>query len=428
MIDHRTRFKYSGLALLLCLVARPEQAFAQVTLGASSQIVKFTGIGGNILGQGQSVVTWGACVYDGTNTVCTVSGPFTGLAAGGTYNFVLTYSGNGPSPLTAISNSPGDNTIFFSLSAGNFATSLTETNGPTINFYYPSFTFNFLTSATCSPASISCAVGQIGLTPSSTIAGQIIGAMTTIPVIRTSQGVISAGAFGAFPAIAPATWIEIYGTNLANTLAQTWATADFKGSLAPTALGGTTVTIGGQPAFIDYVSPDQVNAQVPSGVPSGMQPVVLTTVGGASKAYNIQVNPTQPGLLAPPSFILNKSQYVVALLSGTLTYILPVAVPGVATARAKVGDSLTLYGIGFGPVTPNIPAGQIVSQTSALPSFQVSFAGVPATVTYAGLTPGYLGLYQFNVVVPNVVASDTVPLTFSLNGAGGSQTMFIAVQ
>lgn len=46
MIDRRTRSKYSGLALLLCLVARPEQAFAQVTLGTSSQIVKFTGIGG----------------------------------------------------------------------------------------------------------------------------------------------------------------------------------------------------------------------------------------------------------------------------------------------------------------------------------------------------------------------------------------------
>lgn len=167
---------------------------------------------------------------------------------------------------------------------------------------------------------------------------------------------------------------------------------------------------------------------MPSGVAAGIQPVVVTTAGGASIAYNVQVNPTQPGLLAPPSFILNGNQYVVALFSGTFTYVLPATVPGITTARAKPGDNITLYGVGFGPVTPNIPAGQIVSQTNALPSFQVYFAGTPATVNYAGLAPGYLGLYQFNVVVPNIAASDTVPLTFLLNGASGSQNLLIAVK
>jgi uncharacterized protein (TIGR03437 family) len=257
--------------------------------------------------------------------------------------------------------------------------------------------------------------------------GPINGTWATAPVILPS-GIITAGSFGAFPSIAPATWIEIYGQNLANTLNHTWASSDFTGDLAPTALGGTTVTIGGESAFIDYVSPGQVNVQVPSGVAAGIQPVVVTTAGGASIAYNVQVNPTQPGLLAPPSFILNGNQYVVALFSGTFTYVLPATVPGITTARAKPGDNITLYGVGFGPVTPNIPAGQIVSQTNALPSFQVYFAGTPATVNYAGLAPGYLGLYQFNVVVPNIAASDTVPLTFLLNGASGSQNLLIAVK
>jgi uncharacterized protein (TIGR03437 family) len=80
-------------------------------------------------------------------------------------------------------------------------------------------------------------------------------------------------------------------------------------------------------------------------------------------------------------------------------------------------------------VTPDTPAGQIVQQTNALQStLQVYFAGIPANVTYAGLTPGYVGLYQFNVVVPNVAASDTVPLTFTLGGTAGSQSLVIAVQ
>ena len=72
-------------------------------------------------------------------------------------------------------------------------------------------------------------------------------------------------------------------------------------------------------------------------------------------------------------------------------------------------------------MTPNIAAGQIVQQTNALQSdLQVSFAGVPANVTYAGFAPGYVGLYQFNVVVPNVTASDAVPLTFTLGGTTGT--------
>jgi uncharacterized protein (TIGR03437 family) len=249
------------------------------------------------------------------------------------------------------------------------------------------------------------------------------------------SGVITAGNYGAFPAIAPATWIEIYGYNLATTRSQTWAGTDFNGNQAPTALGGTpvivgtTVTVAGKPAFVDFVSPGQVNVQVPSGVAAGPQPLVVTTAGGSSLAYTVTVKTTEPGLLGPPAFIIKGSQYVVALFANTLTYVLPVNLAGVVTSRARAGDTITLYGIGFGTVTPDIPAGQIVQQTNALQSaLQVSFAGISATVTYAGFAPGYVGLYQFNVVVPTVAASDTVPLTFMLAGTAGPQNLVIAVQ
>jgi len=78
-------------------------------------------------------------------------------------------------------------------------------------------------------------------------------------------------------------------------------------------------------------------------------------------------------------------------------------------------------------VTPNIPAGQVVEQSNTLPSFQVSFAGTPAQVNYDGLAPTYVGLYQFNVVVPTTAASDTVPLTFSVGTTAGSQTLVISI-
>lgn len=258
--------------------------------------------------------------------------------------------------------------------------------------------------------------------------GPITGAFDPTPTI-TPSGVITAGNYGAFPVIAPATWIEIYGFNLATTRTQTWAGTDFNGNQAPTALGGTTVTVGGKPAFVYFVTPAQLNVQVPSGVAAGPQPVVVTTGGGVSAAYTATVRALEPGLLAPVAFLLGGRQHVVALFSGTLTYVLPVAVPGVTTARARPGDNITLYGVGFGLVTPDIPAGQIVQQQSALQSaFQVSFAGTPATVTYAGFAPGYVGLYQINVTVPNVAASDSVPLTFTLGGTSGPQSLFIAVQ
>jgi uncharacterized protein (TIGR03437 family) len=259
--------------------------------------------------------------------------------------------------------------------------------------------------------------------------GPVYGVFDQTPVIRTSQGVISASAYGGFSALAPGTWMEIYGTNLANVASQTWATVDFNGNAAPTALGGTTVTIGGQSAFIDYVSPGQVNAQVPSNISTGPQQVVVMTPGGTSVAYTINVNTTEPGLLAPAVFNLGGEQYVAALYTNGTTYVLPPgAVSGITAARAQTGQTIVFYGVGFGTVTPNSPAGQIVTQPNQLTgNFQIFFNGTPATIQFAGLVNGFLGLYQFNVVVPNVAASDTVPVTFSLNGTPGTQNLVIPI-
>ncbi len=87
-----------------------------------------------------------------------------------------------------------------------------------------------------------------------------------------------------------------------------------------------------------------------------------------------------------------------------------------------------MYGIGFGPVTPLTPAGQIAQGTSQLiGSLQFLFGQSPAQLAYDGLAPGLVALYQFNVIVPAVSDSDLVPLTFNLNGVPGTQTLFTAV-
>jgi uncharacterized protein (TIGR03437 family) len=251
----------------------------------------------------------------------------------------------------------------------------------------------------------------------------------TAPVPTISAGgVVQALAFGGSKTIAPGSWIEIYGQNLAPD-ARSWAGGDFSGSSAPTSLDGVKVTIGGQPAYVAYISAGQVNVQVPSGVGTGTQSIVLSTAAGTSAPYPITVASTQPAVLAPATFVVSGKQYAAALFSNGSTFALPPgALPGVASQYAKPGDTLILYGIGFGPTTPNINAGQVVSTGNSLAMpLQVTFAGTPATLTYQGLAPSFVGLYQFNIVVPTVANNDFVPLGISLAGTPISQTVYTAV-
>jgi uncharacterized protein (TIGR03437 family) len=258
------------------------------------------------------------------------------------------------------------------------------------------------------------------LTPASAPAG-------SLPSVA-SGGVVSASAFGKFSAVAPGSLMEIYGSNLA-VATMNWGSA-FNGINAPTSLDGTSVTIGGEDAFVAYVSPGQVNVQVPSGVGIGPQPVIVKTGSGTSSPSMITVKTTEPGLLAPASFKIGGKQYVAAFFVDHVTLALPPgAIPGVPSRRAKPGDPLTLYGIGFGDVIPNMPAGQIAQGSTMLAaSFEVKFGTTPAMVTYAGLAPGETGVYQFDVTVPSVPSNDATQLTFTLGGVAGTQTLYIAVQ
>ena len=240
-------------------------------------------------------------------------------------------------------------------------------------------------------------------------------------------GVVSAASFGAFPSVAPGTWMEIYGSNLAPDTRQ-WGAADFTGNTAPNSLDGVKVTIGGQLAFVDYISPTQVNAQVPSNVAAGSARMTVATPSGTSSPYSITVNATQPGLLAPATFNIGGKQYVVAQFADGSYVLPPDSIAGLTTRQAKPGETIVIYGIGFGSVTPAIAAGQVVTQANQLAGpFQISFGGTAATASYDGLAPSFVGLYQFNVVVPAIANNDLVPITFTLNGTAGTQTLYTAV-
>jgi uncharacterized protein (TIGR03437 family) len=229
-----------------------------------------------------------------------------------------------------------------------------------------------------------CGVGAVGVSVGGTITGPQNGIFDTTPVINVG-GIVTATDYGGFRTIAPATFVEIYGLNLSTTPGLDWSSA-FNGSQAPVTLGGTTATVGGLPAYVELASPHQVNLLVPSGVALGQQQVVVSRMGGSSVATTVTVNAIAPGILAPAVFKSPAGQYAFALFPDNSTYVLPPGVaPSLPSKRTRPGDIIIFYGLGFGPVSPNLTAGTLVGQSNQLTSFQAAFAGIHADVQFAGL-------------------------------------------
>ena len=241
----------------------------------------------------------------------------------------------------------------------------------------------------------------------------------------------TAGGFGGYAgASAPGSYVEIFGTNLAGS-SRGWATSDFNGSTAPTTIDGVTVTVNGTAAFINYVSPGQVNIEVPDNIATGSAvPVVVSFQGQSSTPATLTLNPTQPGFLAPPSFKVGATQYIAAIHGATGGVVSSGNIPGTQANPAVGGETLIFYGIGFGPLRQGPVAGQIASgQTAIANTFTVSIGGAAATVAYAGLVPGLVGVYQFNVVVPqNAPAGDQAITTALAGRANTLQTLSLSVR
>ena len=128
------------------------------------------------------------------------------------------------------------------------------------------------------------------LTTANLIVVNSITAVPTAPAPTISEnGIQTAGAFGAYRVAAPGSYLEIYGANLAEST-RSWEASDFVNNIAPTSLDGVSVTVGGQRAFVNFVSPTQVNVQVPATVSlNAALSVVLTYRGQATGAGTIGV-------------------------------------------------------------------------------------------------------------------------------------------
>ena len=103
----------------------------------------------------------------------------------------------------------------------------------------------------------------------------------------------------------------------------------------------------------------------------------------------------------------------------------PIGAFSFPTRPVKAGETLSLYGVGFGPTNPAVPAGQVFSGAAPSTTPQVTIGGVPTTVSFAGIIEA--GLHQLNVVVPNSGSGDQLLLA-TVGGVTTQNNVFITLQ
>jgi uncharacterized protein (TIGR03437 family) len=193
-------------------------------------------------------------------------------------------------------------------------------------------------------------------------------------------------------------YVELYGSNLSTT-SRAWTGTDFHGSNAPTSLDGVSVTVNGKPAFVYYISPGQININTPDDTTTGPVLIQVKNALGLSDTGSANRARLSPTLQSVPQFNIGGKSYVVAQTPDFKSFIgTPGMVQGVPFIAAKPGDTVLIYALGCGATNPATQAGVVAAQNSplALP-YQVKIGGVPATVNFAGMVAGSIGLYQFNV-------------------------------
>src|ERR1700691_1814011 len=218
---------------------------------------------------------------------------------------------------------------------------------------------------------------------------------------------------------------SIFGTNLA-------AAATSAASLPlPITLGGTTVSMNGIAVPLFFVSPLQINFPVPwELLSSPTAALTVTTAAGTSPSITVSLSAAAPGIFTIGT--TNSAAQGAIQIANTTTLVAPVgAVPGVVSRPATTGDILTIYCSGLGAVT-NMPVDGSAAGSSSLSYVQspvsVTVGGQSAAPLFAGLAPGFVGLYQVNVQLPaGVAAGNAVPVVVSTANLN-SNTATIAVQ
>ena len=245
-------------------------------------------------------------------------------------------------------------------------------------------------------------------------------------VVQSPQPTITgAGVSGGGANIAQNAWIEIYGSDLAPGsvgAGLTWSSApSFATGQMPTSLGGVSVTVNGKPAYVYFVSAAQVNVLTPLDSTIGSVAIEVNNGSATSAAFTANLQAAAPG------FLRFSDGIHIAALHANYTYLGPasMSVPGYTFTPAAPGETILLFGDGFGLPVSTLTAGSAV-QTGPLPTLpQVTIGGTAADVQWAGLISP--GLYQINVLVPSNAASGDNQVIATYAGASSPSGAMIPV-
>ncbi|MBI3681506.1 MAG: hypothetical protein HY235_14065 [Acidobacteria bacterium] len=222
--------------------------------------------------------------------------------------------------------------------------------------------------------------------------------------------------------VAPTTFTAVYGTDFA-TSTTTWDDA-IQGNRLPTTLSGVTVTVDNRPAAIHFVSPAQINILGPLSIGTGPVSVVVRNANGEA-TFTAQASAFLPAF------------YGLADASGRI-YVTAVALDGTFVGRpggpdprvtraARPGETLLIFGHGFGPTNPVVPTDQVVTGAPAMTTpVRILFDQTVANVSSGNLV--FAGLYQFNVPIPDTLANGDHKLIAEIGSATSSTNVYIPVQ
>ncbi|MCZ6816257.1 MAG: SBBP repeat-containing protein, partial [Planctomycetota bacterium] len=194
-------------------------------------------------------------------------------------------------------------------------------------------------------------------------------------------------------------------------------------------LGGVSVELNGIPAPLIFVSPNQINFQTPWELQADAKAtVVVRNNGGESLPAKVFIVPFNPGIFTTTQ---TGSGQAAVLVAGTVAIAAPEAsIPGAVTRPVKIGEFISIFATGLGAVDNQPPTGAAspaspLARTKTNPV--VTIGGVEAGLTFSGLAPGFVGLYQVNAqVAAGTPVGDAVDLLLS-SGLVPSNAVTIAV-
>jgi len=214
----------------------------------------------------------------------------------------------------------------------------------------------------------------------------------------TVDSIVNAAGFHPGP-VAPGSIVSVFGSKLAPSVASAQTLP------LPTSLEGTSIRVNGVPSPLYYVSPTQVNAQIPYEISTGPATVILSIGANVLPPVTLTIQPSAPGL-----FLLGQDRAIVQNQDGSING------PG---HPATPGSIVTAYLTGQGPLDLPVPSGSAAPPDpliGAAAQVTATLGGQTGEVTFAGMTPGLVGVFQVNLRIPALAPGD-YPLAVAVGRA-----------